>query len=684
MERPAPGPVAATRGAPAPRAARLVARPARPAGGGAGGGLAERRRRATASAHRGLRVPHSEPGVSGARVRQQDAQPRPSAVAPRQRDAAARGAVLVLALGRPARRRARIQGRLQLYRRPHRARRGRRHLPAYERALQCGAARRFGDPRAPCAQHRRVRREPVCAAGSRRDCRPWLQGPAIPQRDRCANDAADRHSAGRGRGSVLCAGRPVGGCADRSRRSVARWPAHAHAPPPQRTLGGRVSGSLRAAGPSPSRARKGIRMNAHGGRIRSLLIVVIAGSVGGAACGREKPSPTAGRQLRFEAAAAVPREFLELAADRTRLWLTTYSGVIAVDPVAERWTAVYVDSQPVGQSQLVPCDARIWLVGRDTLLLADPEGQRFEMHTLPADESTAPRARHPPIMARCAANGLWAYDGARLFHVPVAGAGTAPYQVPALGDRATVRDFVDGGAGGVYFLAYVPGPSGPFALARFDTATKTIMRIDVPTGPEVYGFSALDRADDRVLLRTYDRRVFASQGSGPQWTELPPPGGVEREGRGGPTVLAQDKGVVWVGASYDVSPASYFVLRYIRDAAEPQDLVVLRDYYTRIRSGARTAVQHLGMLWIASDSTLLRIDPASGELVRYRPRPGGAIDKQAFHLTQDKGVLKYFDGDSLRTLTENGIPSEPAASDTTEQPSGPDSLPAKLGKKRER
>ena len=90
------------------------------------------------------------------------------------------------------------------------------------------------------------------------------------------------------------------------------------------------------------------------------------------------------------------------------------------------------------------------------------------------------------------------------------------------------------------------------------------------------------------------------------------------------------------------------------------------------------------MLWIASDSTLLRIDPASGELVRYRPRPGGALDKQAFHLTQEKGVLKYFDGDSLRTLTENGIPSEPAASDTTEQPSGPDSLPAKLGKKPER
>ena len=425
-------------------------------------------------------------------------------------------------------------------------------------------------------------------------------------------------------------------------------------------------------------------MSAHGGRVRWLLIVVIAGSAG--ACGREKPSPAAARQLRFEAAAAVPGELLELAADRTRLWLTTYAGVVALDPVAERWAAVYADSQPVGQSQLVPCDARIWLVGRDTLLLADPEGQRFEMHTLPATDPTVPPGRRQPIMARCAKGGLWAYDGARLFHVPVAGAAASRYDVPPLGERATVRDFVDGGAGGVYFLAYVPGPSGPFAFARFDTATKTITRIDLPTGPGVYGFSTVDRADDRVLLRTYDRRVFASQGSGPPWTELPPPGGVAREGGGGSPVLAHDQGVVWVGASYDVSPASYFVLRYIRDAAEPQDLVVLRDYYTRIRSGARTAVQHLGMLWIASDSTLLRIDPASGELVRYRPRPGGALDKHAFHLKQEKGVLKYFDGDSLRTLTENGIPPEPAASDTTvsdtTDQAGPDSLPAaKLGKK---
>ena len=414
---------------------------------------------------------------------------------------------------------------------------------------------------------------------------------------------------------------------------------------------------------------------------RWLLIVVAMGS----ACGRDKspPSNTAvARQLRFETVAAVPFELEQLAADRTRLWITTSSSVIAVDPVAERWTAVYVDSQPVRTAQVVPCDGRIWLAGRDTLLLADPEGQRFEIYAMNA--STSPPQRQPTI-ARCATRGLWAFDGANLFLAPLADGATTQYQVPPLGERATVRDFVDGGAGGPYFLAYVPGPSGPFAFARFDTAAKTITRIDLPTGPGVYGFSAVDWADDHLLLRTYDRRVFASAGSGPPWTELPPPGGTEQPGRGGSPVLAHDKGVVWVGASYDVSPASYFVLRYIRDAMEPQDLVILPDYYTRIRSGARTAIVHLGMLWIASDSTLLRIDATSGELVRYRARPGGALDKQVFHVTEEKGVLKYFDGDSLRALPPTRASPQPAASDTTEETPGPDSLPsAQLGKKTKR
>ena len=118
---------------------------------------------------------------------------------------------------------------------------------------------------------------------------------------------------------------------------------------------------------------------------------------------------------------------------------------------------------------------------------------------------------------------------------------------------------------------------------------------------------------------------------------------------------------------------------------EPQDLVILPDYYTRIRSGARTAMVHLGMLWIASDSTLLRIDPTSGELVRYRPRPGGALDKRVFHVTEEKGVLKYFDGDSLRALPPTNASPPPAASDTTEEAPGPDSLPsAQLGKKTKR
>src|SRR2546430_17551181 len=109
-----------------------------------------------------------------------------------------------------------------------------------------------------------------------------------------------------------------------------------------------------------------------------------------------------------------------------------------------------------------------------------PSTTLFRSHPLPAPDPPVPPGRRQPIMARCAKGGLWAYDGARLFHVPVAGAAASRYDVPPLGERATVRDFVDGGAGGGYFLAYVPGPSGPFAVARFRTAAKTITRIQLP------------------------------------------------------------------------------------------------------------------------------------------------------------------------------------------------------------
>src|SRR5439155_1050479 len=276
------------------------------------------------------------------------------AVAPGRRDAAPRRAILLLAFGRSARRRARLQGGLQLHRRPRWLRRGRRYLPAVERALQRGAARRFGDPRAACAQHRCVRRE---------------------------------------------------------------------AKSPQ-------------------------------------------------------------RQMQFQVGATVPHHFEELAADRTRLWITTDAGVITIDPVAERWTTVYADSQPLGRATVVPCDSRIWLQRSDTVLLADPEGQRFEIRTLGPSE-TPPSRRN--IQTRCASKGLWIYDTGRLVHVPLAAGTTSRYDVPPLGERASVNDFVDTHTG-VYLLAYVPQASSRFAFARFDTATKSVTQIALPTGPGVYGF----------------------------------------------------------------------------------------------------------------------------------------------------------------------------------------------------
>src|SRR2546430_5765305 len=68
-----------------------------------------------------------------------------------------------------------------------------------------------------------------------------------------------------------------------------------------------------------------------------------------------------------------------------------------------------------------------------------PSTTLFRSHTLPATDPTVPPGRRQPIMARCAKGGLWAYDGARLFHVPVAGAAASRYDVPPLGERATDR-----------------------------------------------------------------------------------------------------------------------------------------------------------------------------------------------------------------------------------------------------
>src|SRR5207247_732139 len=113
------------------------------------------------------------------------------------------------------------------------------------------------------------------------------------------------------------------------------------------------------------------------------------------------------------------------------------------------------------------------------------------------------------------------------------------------------------------------------------------------------------------------------------------------------SLLALGDSVVWVGASYDVSPASYFVVRYIRDAREPKDLLVL----PRFGPGPvpRSALSFLGMLWVVSENAVLRIDPSAEELVTYQVKDTtGQFVRRSFRLKPDGAGLQYLEGDTLR------------------------------------
>jgi len=393
---------------------------------------------------------------------------------------------------------------------------------------------------------------------------------------------------------------------------------------------------------------------------RNTLFVVL----GVAACrGREAPPPASDQRVHLQAAATTAVEFQSIAATSRQLWVRTSAGVAVIDPVAERWSSVYVDTQPLGLAQVIPCGSSVWLLGRDAIL-ADAAAERFELRGVPP--LTTGR-----VEARCGKGGLWIFDNTHLFLVPVSHDSTRRYDLPSFGERTSFRDFAEGLPGGVQFLIYDPQAPLRTRLVHFDTATSRLETIDLPLGVGVW---ALESAEDGLRVRVYMGRRYLLTGRGQAWTEVPQP-----SDSAGP-VLAAENGIVWVGASYDVSPSSYFVLRYIRDAAEPQDLLVLPDFYSSIRGGRGNVVQHLGMLWVVSGPNLLRIDPGADEIVRYRLNPDGTLAKQAFKFTREEnGALRYFDGDSVRSLP----PTRPTAPDTT--PAEPtDSVTADLREKAER
>ena len=399
---------------------------------------------------------------------------------------------------------------------------------------------------------------------------------------------------------------------------------------------------------------------------RNTLFVLLAAL----ACrGRETPPPASTDQhVHLQVAPTAGVEFRRIAATTNRLWITTTLGVVIIDPVAETWSAVYVDSQPLGPSQAIPCGSSVWLLGREAIL-ADGAAERFDLHGVPSLSPNQPTGR---VEARCGKGSLWIFDANRLLLVPASNDSTRRYNVPSFGERTQFRDFAEALPGGVQFLAFDAQAATRARLVHYDTATSMVETIDLPPGPGIFDVEANEGG---LQVRVYTGQRFLLKARGQPWAEVPRG---SRDSAG--TVLAAENGIVWVGASYDVSPSSYFVLRYIRDAAEPQDLLVLPDFFTSIRGGRGQVVQHLGMLWIISGPNLLRVDPAAHEIARYRLNADGSLAKQAFTFTRGAGgELRYFDGDSLRSLPGN----EPVEPDTTQaEPAG--SVTAELGEKAER
>jgi hypothetical protein len=392
--------------------------------------------------------------------------------------------------------------------------------------------------------------------------------------------------------------------------------------------------------------------------------------LGVAACRARDAAPPVQAQVHFQIAPMGAPDLRAIAAIQNHFWITTSAGVVVIDPVAETWSTVFVDSAPVGEVEVIPCGSHVWLLRHDTLIVIDVETQRMEIRAArPGTQDPRPSL----IASRCGMGALWTYDRMNLFHIPVSHDSTKRYEIPSFGERTFGRDFVDALPGGVQFLITDPQAPAQTRLVHFDTATARFETVDLPPGGGVF---TMERADDGVLLRMYDQRRYVLKGRGQPWVEVP-----RMQDSAGP-VLARQNGIVWVGASYDVSPSSYFVLRYIRDAAEPQDLLVLPDFYTNIRSAHRSAVQHLGMLWVVSGPNLLRIDPAAEEVVRYRPNPDGTLAKSAFKFSRGEGgQLRYFDGDSLRSLPgiapvapDTTAPSDSTTANLREKPEGERSL----------
>jgi hypothetical protein len=415
---------------------------------------------------------------------------------------------------------------------------------------------------------------------------------------------------------------------------------------------------------------EGDRMSKNRSRVPSRILLVIVSLAAGTsaagivACRGRDGAHSDGSAVGFHAGGTAGAFFQGIAVVQDHLWVTTELGVAVIDPVDETWTMLDLGSVNLRDTRVVLCGSDVWLLSRDSVALVNLKAKTIENRGVP---------RAYAGTAFCGSGALWLYarqDGT-LFRFPASQSGTETYQMRAPG-RSQYFLFVEALQNGVYFLApqYSPGQPPEAGLFRFDPRTAAFDRVELPGGAQAV---SLERTDEGLVVRTRDSSAFVLKAEGQPWREVPqlaktPP---PHYGGGGQPVLAQGDGVVWVGASYDVSPASYFVLRYIRDAMEPKDLVILpRDWYG---GSARRAVQYLGMLWALLGHRVLRIDPEGGILVSYELTDStGTLKKRSFPLAKDSTGVRFFDGDSVRQFSETPV-TEPEPESPESSPESPDS-----------
>jgi len=337
---------------------------------------------------------------------------------------------------------------------------------------------------------------------------------------------------------------------------------------------------------------------------------------------------------------------MQLAVVGDRLWATTNAGIIEIAPVAETWSSLDFGGRRLVPTSVIPCGSNIWVRLEDSLALLDLKTRTFQISaTTGSRRPGGPEERvttrlSPTGREICGQGALWIYDSGVLFRAPLGGEVVVRHALPRFGDNTPLISQAEFLGGALYFLVpyFAGGPDSTRGLFRFDTTASTINRVVLPDGAFP---RALTRVNEGLLART-SGTTFLLTADGQPWGE-----GTQTYGD---SLLARGDSVLWVGASYDVSPASYFVVRYIHDAREPKDLLVLPRYGPG--PYPRSPVSFLGMLWAVSNDRVLRLDPGAEELVTYQVKDAsGQFVRRSFRLKAE-GALRYLEGDTLRLVPE--------------------------------